>query len=134
MSEENVEVIRRAVKVFNEGGMDSEATLSFFDVAAVFEEPPEQPGPRVAHGRESISRIFSQFDATWEEHQIHPDEIRVIDHERVLMLSRNHFRGRNGIEIDQTAGTIFTLRGGTIVRMQAFWDRANALEAAGLEE
>ena len=114
--------------------MGSEATLDFFDVAAVFEEPPEQPGPRVAHGRESVSRIFTQFDAAWEEHQTHPEEIRVIDDERVLLLSRDHFRGRDGIEIDQTSGTIFTLRGGKIVRMQAFWDRANALKAAGISE
>jgi ketosteroid isomerase-like protein len=134
MSQENVEVIRRAVDAFNEGGMGSEATLGFFDIAAVFEEPPEQPGPRVAHGRESVGRIFTQFDAAWEEHRTHPDEIRAIDNERVLLLSRDHFRGRDGIEVDQTSGTIFTLRSGKIVRMQAFWDRANALEAAGQSE
>jgi ketosteroid isomerase-like protein len=134
MSHENVEVVRRAVEAFNEGGFGSEATLEFFDVDAVFEEPPEQPGPRVAHGRESVSRIFTQFDAAWEEHQTHPDEIRAIDDERVLLLSRDHFRGRDGIELDQTSGTIFTLRGGKIVRMQAFWDRSKALEAAGRGE
>jgi ketosteroid isomerase-like protein len=134
MSHENVEVVRRAVEAFHEGGFGSEATLEFFDVDAVFEEPPEQPGPRVAHGRESVSRIFTQFDAAWEEHQTHPDEIRAIDDERVLLLSRDHFRGRDGIELDQTSGTIFTLRGGKIVRMQAFWDRSKALEAAGRGE
>ena len=134
MSEENVEIVRRAVEAFNEGGMGSEATLSFFDAAAVFEEPPEQPGPRVAHGREAVSRLFTQFDETWEEHRTHPDEVRAIDDERVLLLSLDHFRGRDGIETDQTSGTIFTLRGGKIVRMQAFWDRVAALEAAGLSE
>jgi ketosteroid isomerase-like protein len=134
MAEENVEIVRRAVETFNEGGMGSEATLGFFDAAAVFEEPIEQPGPRVAHGRESVSRMFTQFDAAWEEHHSHPEEIRAIDDERVLLLSLDHFRGRDGIEIDQPSGTIFTLRGGKIIRMQAFWDRVNALEAAGFRE
>jgi ketosteroid isomerase-like protein len=133
-SEENVEVVQRAVEAFNQGGMGSKTTLSFFDPTAVFEEPPEQLGPRVARGREEVSRLFTQFDAAWEEHRTRPDEIRAIDDERVLMLSRDHFRGRDGIEIEQTSGTIFTLRGGKIVRMQAFWDRENALEAAELRE
>jgi ketosteroid isomerase-like protein len=51
-----------------------------------------------------------------------------------LLLSLEHFRGRDGIELDQPARTIFTLRGRKIVRMQPFWDRVNALEAAGLSE
>ncbi len=134
MSEENVEIIERAVEAFNEGGMGSEATLAFFDATAVFEEPIEQPGPRVAHGRESISRMFTQFDETWEEHRTHPEEIRAIDNERVLLLTLDHFRGRDGIEIDQPSGTIFTLRAGKIIRMQPFWERVHALEAAGLSE
>ena len=134
MSQENVEIVRRAVAAFNEAGLGSKAALSFFDEAVVFEEPPEQPAPRVAHGRESATRMFSQFDEAWEEHLSHPEELRPIDDERVLMLSIEHFRGRDGIELDQPCGTIFTLRGGKIVRMQSFWDWANALEAVGLRE
>jgi ketosteroid isomerase-like protein len=134
MSEENVEIVRQLVEAFNEGGMGAEATLSFFAADAVFEEPPEQPGPRVAHGRESVGLMFTQFDEAREKHQSHPDEIRAIDDERVLLLSLEHLRGRDGIELDQSAWTIFTLRGGKIVRMQPFCDRVNALEAAGLSE
>jgi hypothetical protein len=48
MSEEKVEIVRQLVEAFNEGGMGAEATLSFFAADAVFEEPPEQPGPTVA--------------------------------------------------------------------------------------
>jgi ketosteroid isomerase-like protein len=50
------------------------------------------------------------------------------------VLSIERFRGRDGIEIDQPCGTIFTFRDGKIARMQSFWDRENALEAAGLSE
>ena len=45
MSQENVEIIRRAIEVFNEHGFSSEAYLGFYDAAVVFEEPPEQPAP-----------------------------------------------------------------------------------------
>ena len=134
MSQENVEILRRFGEAFNEGGFGSEATLSFFHDASVFEEPPEQPAPRVARGRESIRRVFTEFDEAWAEHRSDPEEIRVIDDERVLVLTIEHFRGRDGIEIEQPSGTIFTLRDGKIARMQSFWERETALNAAGLSE
>ena len=56
----------------------------------------------------------------------------MIDDERVLVLSIEHFRGRDGIEVAQPCGAIFTLRDGKVTRMQPFWERENALEAVGL--
>jgi ketosteroid isomerase-like protein len=76
--------------------------------------------------------MIAEFNAAWEEHRSDPEEVRVIDDERVLVLTIEHFRGRDGIEFDQPCGTIFTLRGGKITRMQSFWERETALEAAGL--
>jgi ketosteroid isomerase-like protein len=134
MSEENVEIVRRATEAFNEGGLASQEAEDFFDDAVVFEEPPEQPAPRVVRGREAAVEMFRQFDEAWEEHRSDPEEIREIDKERVLLLSIEHFRGRDGIVVDQPCGTIFTLADGKIARMQPFWDRENALEAAGLSE
>ncbi|MDQ3554694.1 MAG: nuclear transport factor 2 family protein [Chloroflexota bacterium] len=133
MSRENVEVVRRAVEAFNEVGM-AESALRFFDPGGVFEEPPEQPSPTVAEGRDAAVRTFRQFDEAWEEHRSEPEDIRTIDDERVLVLSIEHFRGRDGIEISQPCGSIFTLRDGKIVRLQSFWERDNALKAAALQE
>jgi len=134
MSQENVEVIQRLVAAFNEGGMGASATLDFFDLEAVFEEPPEQPGPTVAEGRDAVSRAFVAFDEAWEKHRSEPKEFRVVDDERVLLLSVDHFQGRDGLEVSQPSGTLFTLRDGKVARMQAFWNVENALEAAGLNE
>ena len=134
MSAENVEVIRRLVEAYNEGGFGAEATLDFFDEYAVFEEPPEQPGAKVAEGRDAVARTFGQFDEVWEEHRSDPELIRVIDAERVLLLTVDYFRGREGLELSQSSGVVFTLRDGKVVRMQAFWERESALEAVGLTE
>lgn len=130
MSRDNVETIRRAVEKFNEVGMGSDAAMAFLDPAVVFEEPPEQPGASIAHGRDTLQRMFGEFDAAWEGHRSEPEEIRALDEERVLLLSIEHFRGRDGVELSQACATIFTLRDGRVTRMQAFWDRANALAAA----
>lgn len=56
----------------------------------------------------------------------------MLDDERVLVLSVEHFRGRDGLEVSQPCGTVFTVRHGKITRMQSFWERGNALVAAGL--
>jgi ketosteroid isomerase-like protein len=134
MSQENVEIVERVIESFNEAGFSAQTTLDFFDADAVFEEPPEQPAPRIARGRDEIVEIFGQFDEAWEEHRSESEEIREIDDGRVLLLSIEHFRGRDGMEIDQPCGTIFTFRNGKVVRMQSFWEREKALEAAGLSE
>lgn len=134
MSDENIEIMRRANEAFIEGGFDSERFLAFLDPSFVFEEPPEQPAPRVARGREAAVKMYSQFEEAWEEHRSEAEEIRALDDERVLTLSIEHFRGRDGIEVHQPCGTIHTLRDGKIVRMQPFWERANALQAAGLSQ
>ena len=134
MSQANVEIVRRAIDAFNESGFNSEGALKLYDDAVVFEEPPEQPAPRVARGREAAAELFGQFEEAWEDHSSTPEEIRVVDEERVLALTIERFQGRDGIAIDQPCGTIFTLRGGKIVRLQSFWERKNALDAAGLSE
>lgn len=134
MSRDNVAIVQQLNEAFNQGGMGADAAAEFFDPGAVFEEPPEQPSPTVAKGLDAVIRTFKQFDEAWEEHRSEPEEIRVIDDERVLLLSIEHFRGRDGIEIAQPCGTIFTLRDRKVIRMQPFWDRENALQAAGLGE
>ncbi len=132
MSEENVEIVRRAVEAFNEGG--PEAAEELFADEAEFHEPPEQPAPRVARGREEVVKMFGEFEEAWAEHRGEPEEIRAIGADRVLLLSIEHFRGRDGMEVSAPLGSVFTIREGKIVRWQGFWNRAAALEAAGLSE
>jgi ketosteroid isomerase-like protein len=132
MSQRNVETVRSLYESFNEAGFAAESSLEFCDADIVFEEPPEQPAPRIARGLDAAVELFRRFDDAWEVHRSDPEEIRAIDDARVLVLSIEHFRGRDGIEVDQPCGTILTLRDGAVVRIQSFWERENALEAAGL--
>jgi ketosteroid isomerase-like protein len=134
MSEENVKVLRRAVAAFNERGIGGAVTDELFADDVEFHEPPEQPAPRSARGREEIRQLFGEFDAAWAEHKSEPEEFRILDDDRVLVLSVERFKGRDGMAIDAPGAAIFTVRGGKIVEWQAFWDRARALEAAGLSE
>jgi uncharacterized protein len=134
MSEENVEIVRRAVQEFNERGFEGIGNTDLVTDDFQFHEPPEQPAPRVARGREEVRRFGREFDAAWESHRSEPQEIRALDDDRVLLLSVEHFKGRDGIEVDAPFAGIFTVRDGRLARWEAFWDTRKALEAAGLSE
>ncbi len=134
MSEENVELVRRAVQAFNERGFDGIGDSELVTDDFEFHEPPEQPAPRVARGREEVRRLGGEFDAAWEEHRSEPQEIRALDADRVLLVSVEHFKGRDGIEVEAPFAAIFTVREGRLARWHAFWDTEKALEAAGLSE
>ena len=59
------------------------------------------------------------------------EEVRALDDERVLALFTEKATGRaSGIETASSPATIWTLRDGKIVRLRAWVDRAEALEAA----
>jgi ketosteroid isomerase-like protein len=134
MSEENVEIIRRAIDAFNDSGFDAFGTSELIADEIEFHEPLEQPAPRVARGREEVREMTKEFDSAWAEHRSEAEEIRALDADRVLLVSVEHFKGRDGIELEAPFAAIFTLRDGRIVRWQAFWDKQKALEAAGLPD
>jgi ketosteroid isomerase-like protein len=132
MSQKNVEIVRRAVEAFNEGGI--ERAQEFYAHELEFHEPPEQPAPRVARGRDEAAKLFGEFEEAWAEHRSEPQEIRAVGPDRVLLLSVEHFRGRDGMEVSAPGAQVFTISDEKIVRWQAFWDQQTALAAAGLSE
>ena len=134
MSNGNVETVRRAVEAFTEFGFDGIGTSDLITDDFEFHEPPEQLAPRVARGRKEVQELAAEFDAVWEEHQSEPQEIRAVDADRVLLVSLEHLKGRDGIELETPFAAIFTLRDGKIFRWQAFWDTQKALDAAGTPE
>jgi len=132
MSEENVEIVRRSVEAFNEGGLEAVAEFAHPDIE--FQEPPTQPAPRTARGQEAVTETWGSFDAAWDEHRSELKEVQELSEDEVLLSSVEHFRGRDGIEISAPCWTIYTFRDGKIVKFRPFWDRAQALDAARLSE
>ena len=132
MPPDNVETVRRLVEVYNERGIEA-AGAEFFAEDVEFAEPPEQPGARSARGREDTIRYFAEFAATWEEHRSEPERIEAVDGQRVLYLSVEHVRGRDGIEMAQPGASIFTLENGEITGWQGFWSREDAIAAISSE-
>ncbi len=132
MSRENVEIVQAAVEAFNRGGV--EALRGFAHPEIEFHEPPEQPAPRVARGIDEMIEIWAEFDSAWETHQTEPQEVRVVGEDKVLLVTVEHFVGRDGMEIDAPFAGVVTIRDEKVVRWEAFWDRGRALEAVGVRD
>ena len=133
MSQENVEIVKKMTEVFNSEGSEA-AGRRFFAEDVEFCDPPNSPSPRVARGREEVREQFNAFNETWETHKSDPQEIRGVGEDKVLLVSLERFTGRDGIELETPSASVFTLRDGKVIRWETFWQRQQALEAAGLSE
>ena len=131
MSQENVEIVRRVYDALSQG--DFERALE--DAEPDFEwMPPEQDIQGPVQGAESLRRFLKDQNEAFEDFRVEAEELK--EHgDQVLALIRVRGRGRaSGVEFDIRAATLWTFRGGRLIRGQVFPERENALEAAGLRE
>ena len=86
------------------------------------------------HGKEGLRQATTEYLNVWDDYRFEVE--RMIDlGDRVLVLERHTARGKlSGANISQDVGTLLTLRDGLIVRWEYYWERAEALEAAGIKE
>jgi ketosteroid isomerase-like protein len=134
MSQENVETLRRALEAFNRE--DVEAALEGLD-AEVEWYPAVQPAlgeGTVYRGHQGARDLFRELYEVYLEFRIEDAEFRDLG-DRVVVTCRIRARGRqSGAESDSPFGYLFDFRDGTVVRVRAFLDPEEALEAAGLRE
>jgi ketosteroid isomerase-like protein len=131
MSQENVEVVRAVFAAWNTGDIDALGEMLAPDVVVrVVEEWPE-PGPFI--GREAAMRFYKQLRDTWDADtsELIGDFIDVGD--RVVVRFIWHGAG-HGPESNLDFTVVYTVRKGSILVVEYFLDRAEALEALGLQE
>jgi ketosteroid isomerase-like protein len=132
MSQENVEILRRAYDAFNRGDLDMLAS-EFYDPQVEWQTSREDPDAATHRGREAVRRYFDQWLESFEG--LHADVEEYIDagDDRVFTWVRWTGRGReSGIDTEWWLAIVSTLRGGRILRVEEYFDRAEGLEAAGL--
>ena len=132
MSQENVEIVRRAIDVFNERNLD--AALRDVDPDVVLDWSRSR-GVRagIHRGHEAFRSFWTDFSDTFERITITPEEfIECGDH--VVVPNRGLASGRDGIEVPARSAVVVTLRDGRIVRWCLYQEKAEALKAVGLEE
>ena len=133
MSQENVEIVRRAWQAYVSGGV--EATFDFWTEDCVFEEFPEMPESAVYVGRDRLSEAAEHFTEMWSDLEFEPVEF--IDAGENLVIAVVAYRGRgvaSGAPLDALASWLYEMRDGRVSRARSFTTKAQALEAAGLSE
>ena len=134
MSEENVEIMRRWWRGFNEDGMPP---LALCDEAIEIRNPPDFPvrGPFLGH--DGVRRWRDQVFDIFDDARMEAEKIVDVhgDGTTVLMLLRATGTARqSGIEVVYEWGSIVTIRDGKLLRAQGYLNWDEALEAAGLPE
>jgi ketosteroid isomerase-like protein len=134
MSEENVEVVRRAVELirpFDENFGGSRVGTNLLDPAFEVHDH-DSPDQDVFRGHPGFLRWIDDWDAM--EWTLEPEEF-IDAGERVVVLARLSARGRaSGVSLVRRDGMVWTVRNDKVVRLDYFNNPGEALEAAGLRE
>jgi hypothetical protein len=132
MSEENVENVRRGIDAWNRGDLDE--WLAGFAPKAELHTTGRFPDQGVYRGRAGLERYWSEIHEAAEEMSVTVTDMRAIG-DKVFQAVTARGRGkRSGVPIEQPIWFVTTLRDGLAVRVENYVDRAEALEAAGLQE
>jgi ketosteroid isomerase-like protein len=134
VSQENVELIRALNEAANQIDIDAGAALLAPDV--VWEENAELPGlKKVYRGRDEFRRWAEQMLEVFESPHQELDRITELSGNRVFTESALTAQGKgSGVPAELRYWTLYWIKNGKIARRQVFWNRAEALEAAGLRE
>jgi ketosteroid isomerase-like protein len=122
----------RLVDVLDPATLD--AVLDFFDPRIEFHEDPRFPEADIYKGRDATVRYFTAFMESFDEFTFEPEDFIGVGDDQVLIAIRIHSRGKgSGAKTEAEGGWIFTVRDGKAVRIDAYFDRNEAFEAAGLK-
>jgi ketosteroid isomerase-like protein len=132
MSQENVELVREATDAVNRLDMDALVALLAPDV--VWEENPELPGLReVYRGRAEVRAWAEEVFEVVEDPHSEFEQITELSDDRVFTENLVTGRGKgSGVPVELRYWSVLWVAGGKIARRQVFWNRDEALEAAGL--
>jgi ketosteroid isomerase-like protein len=130
MSEENVEIVRRAFAYEHYGVGDRAEAEALFDPHVVMN--PTEEGP--SYGPDAMRDDFARWASAFEELRVTAEE--VIDAgDQVVLVAHHQGRGRkSGVVVDTRFYEVYTLREGKVSRVDEFNEMAEALEAAGLSD
>lgn len=130
MSDENVQIVRKAIDAFNESGVDGLIAYSPEDVVTY--AIPEWLEDDVYHGHDGLRRVFAWQDAfdrlIWDPLEIRGVGDRVVVHARIVAETKA------GGEIQQEfAAMCARISGGLVGELRMFRTWPEALDAVGAD-
>jgi ketosteroid isomerase-like protein len=140
MSEENVEIVRRAFEEF-QAAMERGDPGAWIDSAAVADDyewvvpPPGLDGRSVWRGREGFVEFLRTWTEQFEEWSVLVERWIDAGDDRVVALTRQSATGRgSGVPVEMNIAQVHELEGGRLARVTNYLSYDEAIEAAGLSE
>jgi ketosteroid isomerase-like protein len=132
VSEENVEIIRRAYEDVAERGVVGAAADLYDEDAVMYglEEWPDGGGPW--HGRSAILDEWRRLEEDFPQQKVAVEEIQAHG-DWVLARGVWRVRSRHGLPAEFSAWHAARFRGDKVIEARYFVERAEALKAVGLE-
>jgi ketosteroid isomerase-like protein len=132
MSQESVEIVRRAFAEFEQGNFwvpevfDPSVRIEWLDALAV--------GASETVGLEQLGATLRGWFESWDRMTMTAE--RLIDAgDQVVVIGVWHGRGRaSGVTTEWRVGQVWTMREGKAIDVASYRDPDQALEAAGLQE
>jgi ketosteroid isomerase-like protein len=132
MSQENVEIVKRAVAAINQRDIEGYLACCTDDVQLT--TPTVEVGGTY-DGPDGIRRFFTDIADASPDFKIVIESLEAVGADRVLGFMRVTGTGRaSGIPIENPTGNVYDFADTRIHRIRIFFDRNQALEAAGLSE
>jgi ketosteroid isomerase-like protein len=133
---ENVALVRRVYELFNSLDPDPEVRrgspqlrelMELFDAHVHFVQVGGTPDADSFDTRRSFAGAWADWLSVWREHHSTIEEIRQKG-DRVLVLSHEHLRPREGMEIENRGAAVFTIRGGRVVGLDGYTQQQRAID------
>ena len=133
MSQEAVEIIRRAFEALNSGG--TEPFLDFVHPEFEATTPPHLGAePGTFRGHDGVRRYFDSFSESMDDIRLEADTFHDFA-DRVVVEMTLKARGKStGIEVGQPLVQVWEIRDGKVFRLKNFATMDEAVEAAGLTD
>jgi ketosteroid isomerase-like protein len=134
MSQENLEVVRRMLQAFADGGLNAMAEFWDPDIDwRAAEGALDDVGE--LHGPVAVRRHIQDWPDTFDDFSVVVEELRDVGDDRVLTIQRLKGRAKlSSTETDMRYAMVSTVRDGKVVRGREYLRVEDALEAAGLRE
>jgi ketosteroid isomerase-like protein len=129
MSPSNLQIVERSVRAAIAG--DFQRVTADLDTQVELDQP--RPSG-VYHGRSGVAEAMQRWSEMWVDRRVEAEEF-IDAGSQVVVITHEYAKSeRTGMALERRVADVWTLRGGKVVTIESYPDRAQALVAVGLAD